>query len=121
MADFQTENVVFRVSATEASPGASVDRTVFYTNKPITIQEMQGVLVGGTTPSVTWRVFHGTDRSAAGTAVHAAEVTTSETTGDLVSTFTDATIPEDSWVWLTTSASSGSPDELTVTIAFKED
>jgi hypothetical protein len=47
----------------------------------------------------------------------------STTTGNITTSggFTDATIPADSFVWLTTSALSGTPTELNVTIEYTED
>ena len=71
------------------SPGASEDVSMFFTNLPITITEIRAV-VKGTTPSVTWTVRHGTDRSATGAeAVTGGTTTTSQTTGSDVTSFND--------------------------------
>ena len=60
---------------------------------------------GGGSQTCTWDIDHNTDRSAAGNeVVTSGTTTTSETTGDVVTSFNDATIPAASWVWLEISA-----------------
>jgi hypothetical protein len=108
-------------SITVESPGASEDISVFFSNLAITITEIRAV-VRGTTPSVTWTVRHGTDRSAAGAeAVTGGTTTTSQSTGSDVTAFNDATIVADSFVWLETTAQTGTVDEMSVTIVYTED
>ena len=105
------------------NPGASEDLTVFFTPVAITITEMRAVLVGSSTPSVTWTIrHHATDRSNAGNeVVTSGTTTTSTTTGSDVTSFNDATIPADSFVWLETTAKSGTVIELHVSIIFSID
>jgi len=103
-------------------PSSSEDLSMFFTNLAITITEMRAVLRGSSTPSVTWTVRHGTDRSAAGAqVVTGGTTTTSITTGSDVTAFDDATVVADSFVWLETTAKSGTVNELTVTIVYTED
>jgi hypothetical protein len=108
-------------SITIEDPVATEDISIFFTNKAITITEMRAV-VRGTTPSVTWTIRHNaTDRSAAGAeVVTSGTTTTSESTGDDVTSFNDATIAADSFVWLETTAQTGTVDELHVTIIYRE-
>ena len=102
-------------------PTASEDISLFYTEDAITVELMTAVMVG-TTPSVTWTVKHGTDRSAAGAAiVTAGTTTTNTTTGDDVTSFNDATIVADSFVWIETTAESGTTDEMHLTIYYRQD
>ena len=105
-------------SITVEEPSDSEDITIFFTNRAITITEMRAVLANGaSTPSVTWTIKHSTDRSAAGNAVvTAGTVTTSITTGSDVTSFDDPTIPADSFIWLETSAQSGTVPSLSVTL-----
>ena len=104
------------------NPGGSEDITLFFTPVAITITEMRAVLVGGTTPSITWTVRHSSDRTLTGNeVVTGGTTTTSVTTGSDVTVFNDATIPADSFVWLETTASTGGATALAVTIAFDED
>ena len=108
-------------SITVESPTASEDISIFFTNRAITVTEMRAV-VRGTTPSVTWTIRHGTDRSAAGAeVVTSGTTTTSQTTGSDVTTFNDATIVADSFVWLETTAATGTNDELHITIFYTTD
>ena len=79
------------------------------------------MLIGSSTPSVTWTIRHGTDRSAAGAeVVTGGTATTSTTTGSDVTSFNDDTIVADSFVWLETTAQSGTVTELNVTIVYKK-
>lgn len=101
-----------------ASPGSSEDRTLFFTNKALTITNMRAV-VRGSTPSVTWTIRHNSDRSAAGNeVVTGGTTTTSQSTGSNVTAFNDETIPANSWVWLETTAASGTNNELAVILIF---
>ena len=109
-------------SITIEDPTASEDISAFFTNEAITVTEIRAVLVGSATPSVTWTVRHGTDRSAAGAeVVTGGTTTTSTTTGDDVTSFNDATIIADSFVWIETTAQSGTVDELHLTIVYTVD
>lgn len=111
------------VAITVESPTSSEDITIFFTNRAITITEMRAVLLGSSTPSVTWTIrHHATDRSNAGNeVVTGGTTTTSTTSGDDVTSFNDATIPADSFVWCETTAQSGTVTELHISIIFNVD
>ncbi len=104
------------------SPSASEDISHFFTNRAITITEIRAVVVqSAASPSVTWTIRHGTDRSATGAeVVTSGTTTTSETTGDDITTFNDATIVADSHVWVETTASTNT-DQLALTVFYTED
>ena len=107
---------------TVESPGSAEDISMFFTEDAITITKMAAVLVGSATPSVTWTVRHHTDRSNAGNeVVTSGTTTTSTTTGSIVTTFNDATVPAASFVWLETSAQSGTVNSLNLTILYRID
>lgn len=110
-------------SITIESPTNAEDLSIFFTNRAITITEMRAVLVGSASPSVTWTIRHSaTDRSATGNAVvTGGTTTTSVTSGSDVTSFNDATIPADSFVWLETTAKSGTVGQLHVTIVYTID
>jgi hypothetical protein len=98
-------------------PTSSEDIYIGFTNEAITVTEMRAVLLGSSTPSVTWTIRHGTDRNAAGAEiVTSGTTTTNTTTGDDVTSFNDATIVADSHIWLETTAKSGTVDEIGITI-----
>lgn len=109
-------------SITVEAPTNSEDISFFFTNVAITVTKMNAVLVGSSTPSITWTIRHGTDRSATGSeVVTGGTVTTSTTSGSDVTSFDDATIAADSHVWLETTAKSGTVDSVAITIFFDED
>lgn len=104
------------------SPSASEHIILFYTEYAITVAKLVAVLTGSSTPSVTWTVRFATDASAVGTeVVTGGTVTTSITSGSVVSSFSDATIPAGSFVWLETTAQSGTVSLLSVSIIYTTD
>lgn len=121
--DGSTENVLTPIMSKSISietPTASDDISLFYTDEAITITKIVFVITGST--SVTTTIRHGTDRSATGTeVVTGGTVASSTTTGNVVTSFNDATIVADSFVWLETTALSGTPTSLSCTIFYKQD
>lgn len=98
-------------------PTNAEDITLFRADEGFTITKMVAVLVGSSTPSVTWTVRKGSDRSAAGTeVVTSGTTTTSTTTGSVVTSFNSSGIAANDFVWLETTAVSGTVDELHVTV-----
>lgn len=88
----------------------------------VTITKISCVLVGSASPSVTWTIRQGTDRSAAGTEVVTGGTTTTNTTsGADITSFNDATCPADSILWLETTAKSGTVTSMHITIYFTRD
>lgn len=111
----------YTASITLESPTSSEDASIFYTDEAITITKLTAVLVGSS-PSVTWTVRHSTDRSATGNeVVTSGTTTTSTTTGSVVTSFNDATIPANSFIWLETTAQSGTVANINVTIKYTKD
>jgi hypothetical protein len=114
-----------RASITVEGPSATEDLSFAYVDVAVTIAEMAAVLVAPvtSTPSVSWTVKHHTDRSNAGNAVvTAGTTTTSESTGDKITSFNDATIPASSFIWLETTASNlTSSEHIFVSIRYTED
>lgn len=87
----------------------------------VTITKVVGVLTGDYT-SVTINPKHGTDRSAAGTALFSAgQAITSTTTGTVLTTFADATLAAGEFLWLETTAKAGTTGNLELTVYFTED
>ena len=101
------------------SPTAAEDITFFYTPIAITVTEVRIVQVG-TTPSVTLILKHATDRSAAGTAVTTGAAFTNTTTG-ATATLSDATIPAASYVWIETTAQSGTVTSMAIHLKYTVD
>jgi hypothetical protein len=116
-----TSLAVRQKSLTILEPTGSEDISIWFTQPAITITHVAAVLVGSSTPSVTWTLRHGTDRSGAGSElVTGGTTTTTVTTPDEVTSFDDATVIADSHVWLETTAQSGTVDSINLTITYTE-
>jgi hypothetical protein len=109
-------------SATLENPINAEDVTLFFTPVALTVSEIRAVLRGASTPSVTWTIRHDLDRNAVGTEiVTGGTVTTDITTGDDITVMDDASIPADSFIWLETTAKSGTVQALHITIRYTEE
>lgn len=108
-----------RVKAlTITSPSATEKVVLFFTVEPVTVQEIRSV-VTGSTPSVTFSIRFGADVSTAGTEVVTGGITvTNTTTGLKTTSFSNPSIPGGVFIWLTTTATSGTVDLLNVSLAF---
>jgi hypothetical protein len=114
---------IVQVKATAIeTPTSGEDISLFYTTQSITISTIVAVLRGSSSPSVTWTIRHDPNRSATGIEVVSSGTTTTSTTnGDVVTTFNDATVPANSFVWLETTALSGTVNSLHVSIDYTVD
>jgi hypothetical protein len=103
------------------TPSSSENIALFFTDDAITITQVNDVC-RGTTPSVTWNIAHATTRNnGTPNELFSSDRVTTSLTGAETTTFNDATIPAGSWVWLTTSATSGTVDEFTVSLEYTRD
>ncbi len=101
---------------TVENPDNSEDISLMRLDFPITVIWEECVLTGSLTPSLSITLRHGTDRNAAGAElVTGGNVITSTTSGDNDVTFNDATIVTDSFIWLETTAQSGTVDSASCT------
>jgi len=110
-------------SITIESPTGSEDITLFYTDYDITIEEISAV-TRGTSPSVTFTVRHNSDRSAIGSQViTGGSMVTSTSTGTHWSgiSLDNPTIAAGSWIWIETTAQSGTVDEVNITLRYTMD
>ena len=106
-------------SITLTNPTNSEKLLLFYTDAELTVAQIRSVLIGTSTPSVTFSIRYGTDVSATGTEVVSDGITcTNTTTGLSTTSFNNATVPANNYVWLTTSATSGTVTQLAVTLIF---
>jgi len=104
---------------TVETPGGAEDISMFYSDKDLTIDKIVCILTG-TTPSVTWGINHGADRSGAGTSV-VTGTTADLTSGSTITAFADATVPSNSHIWFVTTATSGTIDSLNIMVKYKQD
>lgn len=96
------------------------DIVLFYTTQALTLSKIMATLPNGTaTPSLTFNVRYSADQSLVGTAVTTSAITvTSTTTGLATTSFSSASIPAGSFVWLEITAVSGTVPALAVTLEF---
>lgn len=116
-------------SVTIESPTTSDDVTMFYTDEAITVTKVAITVVGSSTPSWTADVRHHTSRNNAGNALITSPTASTEagnsaeSTGHIIDSFDDATIPANSWVWVETDAQSGTWTNggVSLTLFYKQD
>jgi hypothetical protein len=102
-----------------ASPAAGVTRILLRAPQQLTISQVDAVLSGGTSPTVSFSLLHDADVSGAGTAVTTDPITVSSTTtGQATDSFQAPEIAAEHWLWLEVTAISGSPQALTVAVQF---
>lgn len=89
-------------------------------DKASTITKIDVVAVG-TTPSCTFQLHYGSDRSAAGTDVIASTAITNTTTRTSITSFSNSSISAGDFLWLTTSATSGTVTQIEVTVYYTVD
>ncbi len=91
----------------------------FHTPVAITVTNILTYRVGGT--SVTLNFWHDTTATGTTNQLWASDEVITSTTGEDITSFTDATIPADSYIRLEVSAVSGSVDEWHLTMEYTED
>lgn len=113
------KNIIRERTFTLEAPTASDDITIFRTDVDITVQEAI-VVQTGNTPSTTFVLKWASDRSVAGTNLMNSTTFTNTTTG-ATAPLNIVAIPANSWVWIETSAASGTNVYLTIDIRYTED
>jgi len=103
-------------SITIAYPASTENITFFWITPGATLSRVRAV-VTGTSPSVTYSVLSGSDRSVTtDTHVNAATVTSTTTGTD--ATIADSSISANVWVFITITATSGTVNSFSVTLEF---
>ena len=113
----KNKNVHFKTVPIE-TPALGENVSFFFTDQALTIREMRSI-VRGSSPSVSWTLRHDTDRTKTGSGlevVTGGTTTTSQTSGDNITSFNNEDIPANSYLWFETSAVSGTIDEISVTL-----
>lgn len=104
-------------TATIIAPTSSDSFTLFWTNTALTIAECRSVITGAT--SATFTLYSGADRSgASNTVIQSGIVCSNVTSGNLQTSFSNANIAANSFVWISVTAVSGSPTDLSVALRF---
>ena len=105
-------------SITIESPTSSENLIMFYAFTGITIMEVESV-VYGSTPSVTIQLTYTANVSLSGTNILTTPTAiTNTTTGQNLTSFSNANPPDNSWIKLLTTASSGTITLLHVSVRY---
>lgn len=96
---------------TISQPKANDQFTLLYTQNETTLTQVVAVVRGTNSPSATFELRYGTDRSAAGTLATTSTAVTSTTTGNSVP-IQNMPIPANNFLWIVVSAVSGQVEEL---------
>src|SRR5258706_3370696 len=105
----------FFKSLTLEFPGASENILIYRAHESMRIISCRGVVVGSASPSVTFSVKSGTDRSSL-TITHTANTIVTNTTTGVNLGVTTPVIPAGSWVCLASTAATGTVTELDVSL-----
>jgi hypothetical protein len=105
------------------NPTNSEDITLFFTDEALTITKIVAVLTGSASPSLTWTVKFNADRSLTGTEVVTGGSTIDSSgggtsTGVSITSFNNASISANTWVWFKTTAQSGTVNKIHLTIFY---
>lgn len=101
------------------TPAGTERRPLLLAPHQLTISKISAVLVGGTAPTATFTVRHGSDAAATGALVTTASIVCNSTTsGTVISTFDNPVVAAGSWLWVLLSARTGTPTGLTIQIDF---
>lgn len=103
-------------AVTIIAPSASESVTLFYTSDALLLMNVRAV-VTGSSPSVTYSILSGSSRATT-TDTHVNAATITSTTSGTDATIADSSISAGSWVWLITSATSGTVSTFSVTLEF---
>lgn len=90
--------------------------TLFYTQAATTLTEVRGLVRGTSSPTVTYSIYYGTNRSGSGTAAVSAATISSSTTGN-TATIQNMPIPIGNYLWLEITGITGDPSEVNLTVA----
>lgn len=111
--NFKTKDV------TIASPIPTDNIRYFFTDRQITIRKLVYVLDGIVTSDATVFISFGPDRSVLGTElINAGTVVSDQTTGQVITSFDNATIPADSHIAIRVTAITDAPTELAATLKY---
>lgn len=93
------------------SPASGDNITLFYTSASTTVSKLVTVL-SGVTPSVTYTIKYGSSKASGTEIVIGGLTTTSTTSGNITTSFSNSVIPTDNFVWLEISAVNGTVTEF---------
>ena len=101
-----------------ADPTSAEDVTLLYTSASIVVAAVEGVLRGSAGPTASINLRYGNDRNASGSLIVSASNIISTTTGNNLTLTANTTVPAANFIWLETTAITGTVNELFVGVLF---
>lgn len=92
--------------------------TAFWLPTAIDVAEIRSAVRGSSTPSATFTIYSGNDRTGVGKVPIATVACSNTTGGNTLTTFTNSTIAANSFVWVDVTSTSGVVNELHITLRF---
>jgi|APSaa5957512622_1039677.scaffolds.fasta_scaffold00296_23 hypothetical protein len=106
-------------SFTIKTPAAADDMEAFFHDRAYTISKVIVRVQGGT--NVVWNLKHNTSYTAGNDVFGSNNTTTSGTSYGTLASFSDATVPADSALWVDLVSTSGDPTWIHITIFYEDD
>lgn len=103
-------------SVTILNATGSENFTLFFVNAQVTVQQLTAALRGSVGASINVDVFYAPTPALTGTSLVTGGITVTSTS--IITSFSNAVIPANSYVRLKTSAKSGTVDELAISLDF---
>lgn len=98
--------------------------TLFRAEVPLTIQEVNAVVVGSGSPNCNVQLIKHATRSSSGTTVVSSVVVTGTTTGQQLTVITAGNankVAANEWIWVRTPTVTTMPDSTTIDVRYTED
>jgi len=116
LATYKTKNF----SITDPVQGDNLMGHIWEVGREFTITKVVTVLQGSSSQSVTWSLKHHTNRSSATPfeLVNNGSTTTSTTIGNTISSFNNAVVGPNEFIWITISATAGVVDAIHFTVYY---
>lgn len=108
-------NVTFTKAVSIFTPAVNDNVTLLYTSASTSIAKLVSV-VSGNSPSVTYTIKYGSSKAAGTEILTGGFTSSSTTTGNVTTSFTNPIIPTDNFVWLEISAVGGTVTEFYVNL-----
>lgn len=114
------EETINSKAVTIELPTSAENIPLFFTEVAITFTQANDV-VDGSTPSLTWNVEYAATRDEVSpTKLWTSDRVTTSESGAETTTFNNPNITGGQWVWITTSAQSGTTDKFNVTFTYTQ-
>ena len=109
--EFSPSGITTTKAVSLFDPVALDSVTMFYTPSAVTLNKLITVCTG-TGPSVTYTIRYGSSKDSGTEIITGGLTSTSVTTGDITTSFTNSTVPANNYVWLQVATVGGTVKEF---------